>query len=156
MDNYEHLSSRLRAARGGRSRREIADATGVAENTITRYESGSKFRGVPTKMRKLADFYRWSVDSIDACLRGEEPTVIPHVPKIPALTLEARALLIEMVGASDLPAWGRGHLLRVLLEGGDHIEDTDLPPRTAAGAAADPTAAQLSPPWAAAPLLGWP
>ncbi len=115
MDGYQNLARWLRAARGARSRREVAEGTGLGENTITRYESGSHFRSVPRKLRHLASYYRWTPDSIDLCLQGGEPEVIPEVPPVPEMTREDRAELIQVVYLSDLPPHRKQALLSALL-----------------------------------------
>lgn len=80
MQNWDNLSRWLVRARGGRTQAEVAEAAGVSIRAVQKYESGRDFDRPGRVLRKLADHYRWTPDSIDRALDGGEPTTLPPDP----------------------------------------------------------------------------
>lgn len=79
--DWKYLGRCLRAARDGRPRSEIATAADVSEPTIKRYERGLiNGEEVPDKLQRLANFYRWSPDSLDRILDEGPPARPQYVP----------------------------------------------------------------------------
>lgn len=76
LDAWRHLGNCLRYERKGRSRAEVAEATKISVGTIEDYENGRVYRRPPDKMWRLANFYRWTPDSLHKVLRGENPTYL--------------------------------------------------------------------------------
>lgn len=57
------VGERLKALRGSRTQKEVADAIGVSAMTISQYEQGERMPKDEIKA-KLANYYRKSVGSI--------------------------------------------------------------------------------------------
>jgi len=57
------VGERLKALRGSRSQKEVADALGVTAMAISQYEAGDRMPRDEIKV-KLANYYRKSVTSI--------------------------------------------------------------------------------------------
>lgn len=114
--DWRYLGDCLRAARNGRPRHEVAALSGVSEPVIKRYERGEVTSSdPPDKLWQLANFYRWTPDSISRVLKGppELPTLMP-----PALPPHVQRLLIGEIEADEklsdeekcrFVAWLRDH-----------------------------------------------
>ena len=57
------VGERLKALRGSRSQKEVADALGITAMAISQYESGDRMPRDEIKV-KLANYYKKSVTSI--------------------------------------------------------------------------------------------
>lgn len=62
MDKKE-IASRLRKARGNRTRKEVADALGIAYSTLNMYEFAQRVPKDEIK-RRIADFYGMSIEEL--------------------------------------------------------------------------------------------
>lgn len=91
--DWKYLGRCLRAARDGRPRSEIAAAAEVSEPTIKRYERGEvNGHEIPDKLQRLANYYRWSPDSLDRILDEGPPARPQYVPPpIPQAAVERLA-----------------------------------------------------------------
>lgn len=63
MPNAKEIGKRLRILRGEISRKDVADAVGVAVSTYSMYEIGERVPRDETK-KKIAEYYKESVESI--------------------------------------------------------------------------------------------
>lgn len=109
--NWTNLARWLMRARGGRSRPDIAAATGISVGTIEKYEMGKAVRG-GRKLRQLCEFYGWTSDSLDTVLDGGTPTQAPLFGVAPAITYppELKEHLAQMLEAdTKLPPTARKH-----------------------------------------------
>lgn len=70
---WERIATALRAARGGRSREDISQASGVSVRSIQDYESGKVFDDFPGKMIQLAAHYGWAPPALRAVYDGRDP-----------------------------------------------------------------------------------
>lgn len=70
---WERIATALRAERGGRSREEIAEISGISVRSIQDYESGKVFEDFPGKMIALASFYGWMPQALREVYDGGQP-----------------------------------------------------------------------------------
>lgn len=113
--DWVHLGHCLRQERGGRSRREIEEKSGVSATQIQVYELGKVHRDPPDKLWQLAKFYRWTPDSIPRVLAGGLPTYLPDPKPIPLLAPETRErIAVAVMGDPFLDRESKRDLLRLL------------------------------------------
>lgn len=59
----ENMAQKLRALRGNRTQKEVAEAVGISQAALSQYESGLRVPRDEIKVR-MADYYKRSVNFI--------------------------------------------------------------------------------------------
>lgn len=78
-EDWENLARHLRAARGKRTLREVAEACGMTQGKLVNLEAGRvPSSGLSAPVFRLAGYYRWTLESVHDVLAGGEPTVLPE------------------------------------------------------------------------------
>lgn len=78
QEDWRRVGVAVRARRGTRTQEEVAAAAEMSSTVLGEIERGDRDNFTGRTLAKLSTALRWSTDSIDRILAGEEPIEVPN------------------------------------------------------------------------------